>query len=57
VHDWLTDMKTEVVLRCLVHMLPAPPQRAVKKPRLTAEAVFDNFFQDFKVSSQNEVIY
>ena len=38
-------------------MLPAPPQRAVKKPRLTAEAVFDNFFQDFKVSSQNEVIY
>jgi len=46
-------MKTEVAFRCLVHMLPAPPQRAVKKPRLTADAVFDNLFQDFEVSNSN----
>ena len=49
--DWLADKKTEVAFQCLVHMLPEPPQRAVKKPRLTPEAVFDNFFQDFEVSS------
>jgi len=53
VHDWLTDMETEVAFGCLVHMLPAPPQQAVKKPQLTADAVFDNFFQDFDVSDSN----
>jgi len=46
-------METEVAFGCLVHMLPAPPQQAVKKPQLTADAVFDNFFQDFDVSDSN----
>jgi len=38
-------------------MLSAPPQWAVKNPQLTSEAVFDNFFQNFEVSSHNELMY
>jgi len=41
---------SELAFKCLVTMLPTPPKRGVKNPRLSPEANIEKFFVLFEVS-------
>jgi len=43
------DQKSELAFRCLVHMLPSPPRKGVKVPRLSVEVLMNQFFRDMEV--------
>lgn len=43
------DRRSEVAFKCVVHLLPAPPRKGVKKPRLSPDAAVGMFFQDIQV--------
>lgn len=38
-----------MAFKCLVYMLPAPPNRSLKRPRMSKEASLDILFCDFEV--------
>jgi len=44
-----TDRKTEAAFRCLIHLLPAPPKRGKKSPRLSRAAVEEQLYVGFEV--------
>jgi len=46
----LLDKFSELAFKFLVTMLPTPPKRGVKNPRLSPEASIKQFFVLFEVS-------
>jgi len=45
----ISDQKSEVAMKCLIALLPAPPKRGVKGPKVSPSRCIDHFFQQFEV--------
>lgn len=51
----IVDKRSEISFVCAVQLLPAPPTKSVKRPRVCPEELVKNLFMDFKVSIANTV--
>ena len=50
-HILLTDRKSQVAFQCLIHLLPSPPRKGIKVPRLSPDVLMKQFFQKMEVGS------
>jgi len=50
-HILLTDRKSQVAFQCLIHLLPSPPRKGIKVPRLSPDALMKQFFQEMEVGN------